>query len=205
MPSSKGDQIRRSGHLVQDPSDAVRVLGRHSTAVRNGRALSAGLATALTTAAALAAGAVALSDTVWGTTPLMLLSVTGHQGKRCHPGPLVSDQDGGAGDDEGRGLDQPGWPGGLGHRVQRHDQGTNPYRACVGDGPDAPSTESDGGRSASWVVALKSGSELSLCVRGRDRPQGPHPSQAHVVTRVRAASAWPPGCNYRRVRRLADC
>ena len=76
MPSSKGDQIRRSGHLVQDPSDAVRVLGRHSTAVRNGRALSAGLATALTTAAALAAGAVALSDTVWGTTPLMLLSVT---------------------------------------------------------------------------------------------------------------------------------
>lgn len=25
----------------------------------------------------------------------------GHQSKRCHPGPLVSDQDGGAGDDEG--------------------------------------------------------------------------------------------------------
>ena len=91
----------------------------------------------------------------------------GHQGKRCHPGPLFSHQDRGAGDDEGRGLDQPGWSGGLGHRVRRGDQGTDPYRACVGDEPGEPSSEPERGRSACWrVVVLKSGTDLSFCFRG---------------------------------------
>ena len=68
-----------------------------------------------------------------------------HQGKRCPS--LVNRQGGGAGGDKGRGLDQPGWSRGLGHRVQRRDQGSDPYRACVGDGPGAPSSEPEGGSS----------------------------------------------------------
>lgn len=30
-----------------------------------------------------------------------------------------------------RGLDQPGWFGGLGHRVQRGDQGIDPHRQAA--------------------------------------------------------------------------
>jgi hypothetical protein len=59
--------------------------------------------------------------------------VAEHQGKRCPS--LLNYHGGAAGGDEGRGLDQPGWFGGLRHRVQRGGQGTDPYRACVRDGP----------------------------------------------------------------------
>jgi hypothetical protein len=45
-----------------------------------------------------------------------------------------------------------GWIGGLGHRVQRGDQGTHPHRTRIRSEPGEPSSEPGKGRFACWRV-----------------------------------------------------
>src|ERR1039458_6384157 len=51
-------------------------------------------------------------------------------------------------EDEGGGLDQPGWTGDLGHRIQRCDPAAHPHRKCIRSGPGEPSSEPRRGRFA---------------------------------------------------------